>query len=45
MTCQRCRMSLEPGWLCEEHAGQPWGHARCGATGAPCACNPTGQVL
>jgi hypothetical protein len=31
MTCQRCRMSLEPGWLCEEHAGQPWGHARCGA--------------
>ena len=45
MTYQRCRMSLEPGWLCEEHAGQPWGHAGCGAAGAPCVCNPTAQVL
>jgi hypothetical protein len=45
MTCPLCHTSLEPGWLCEKHAGQPWGQARCGGAGAPCACNPAGQVL
>ncbi|MCE9657783.1 MAG: hypothetical protein K8R60_04440 [Burkholderiales bacterium] len=43
--CTFCRDSLEPGWLCAEHSGRPWGHDDCGAEGARCVCNPTGAIL
>jgi hypothetical protein len=35
--CQRCHGK---GWLCEEHAGQPWEHDNCTGPGIPCECNP-----
>jgi hypothetical protein len=44
-SCPLCRDSAEPGWLCADHPGLPWGHDGCGAEGAPCICNPTGAVL
>jgi hypothetical protein len=45
MACPLCRMSMEPGWLCAEHPGQPWEHDGCGAEGVACECNPDAQVL
>jgi hypothetical protein len=42
--CPLCRDAKEPGWLCEEHLGQPWEHGGCGAAGVPCVCNPHAQV-
>jgi hypothetical protein len=44
MPCERCLYSAEPGWLCEDHAGKPWGHDGCQGAGARCVCNPTGLV-
>jgi hypothetical protein len=42
--CAVCREAFEPGWLCEDHLGQPWGHEGCSGAGAPCVCNPTGAL-
>ncbi|MFL6664771.1 MAG: hypothetical protein ACJ8G7_21555 [Rhizobacter sp.] len=42
--CPLCRDSAEPGWLCEDHPGQPWQHAGCGGAGMRCVCNPAGTV-
>jgi hypothetical protein len=44
MTCPICAQSKEPGWLCAEHAGEPWEHDGCAAEAAPCVCNATGAV-
>jgi hypothetical protein len=43
--CTLCATSTEPGWLCADHSGLPWGHDDCPAEGAPCVCNPTAEVL
>ena len=43
-TCTLCRDSQEPGWLCAEHAGKPWGRGGCRACGVRCACNPYAEV-
>ena len=43
-TCELCRDSAEPGWLCAAHPTQPWCHDDCGSEGVPCICNPEGAV-
>jgi hypothetical protein len=42
--CPICHGSHEPGWLCADHSGKPWGHEGCGAAGVPCQCNLAGAL-
>ena len=45
MRCSHCTQSREPGWLCAEHPGRPWGHDDCRAEATRCVCNPTGAMF
>jgi hypothetical protein len=46
MIDKNCKLCKGAGWVCENHLDVPWvnGNECCGGAGAPCVCNPDGEL-